>query len=241
MNNGARPPIVLVHGVGFGPETLAPLEHALQAAGATTIVMARRGYGANAERAPPPTVDDHVDDLLELLDAAELDRAVLAGISGGATIVLATTLAHPERVLTAIAHEPIAGSVSPELQSIVRAALAGGGGRALARTLAGERTFAALDRGAVRALERSIPLIEADAPAFVEYEPELRPDLEQLILATGERSIPLRMTIARRIAHATGAPIEVVPACGHLPQLDAPVAFAHTVLNHASNRREHVT
>jgi pimeloyl-ACP methyl ester carboxylesterase len=53
------------------------------------------------------------------------------------------------------------------------------------------------------------------------------------VCSVGERSSELRFTVARRLAARTGAPLAVVPGCGHLPQLDAPEAFARLILQHA--------
>lgn len=59
------------------------------------VAYDRRGFGAT------PMVDEHfssVDDLLAVLDALAIERAVLVGCSQGGRIALDATLAHPERV-----------------------------------------------------------------------------------------------------------------------------------------------
>lgn len=228
------PLVVLVHGVGFGPATLAPLARALQAR-ARVVVLARRGYEQLAHLEPPRTVGEHVDDLCAELDRRGLDRVVIAGISGGATVALAAALSRPERVLTAIAHEPAVGSVSPELRAIVRGALAEGGGRRLVRVLAGSETWGSMGLATVAALDDSESLIEADARAFLEFEPRIPAPGSRipLVCSLGERSSATRRQVAERLADRTGAPIAIVPRCGHLPQLDAPEAFAELILNHA--------
>ncbi|HWC86028.1 MAG TPA: alpha/beta hydrolase [Solirubrobacteraceae bacterium] len=251
----AHPPVVLVHGVGFGPGTLAELSMAL-AVQAPVLCLARRGYGDRDGLEPAASVDEHVEDVLGLLDAAGIDRAIIAGMSGGATVALATALTRPERVIVAVAHEPAVGSVAPELRALVRRALHRGGGRELLRVLAGEETWSALSGAAVAALEASTGLVEADAAAFLAFEPALGAfdpapgvfdpaprafdpgpgtagALPPLVCSVGERSSPLRYAVAERLAARTGAPVAVVPACGHLPQLDAPEAFAELILEHA--------
>jgi pimeloyl-ACP methyl ester carboxylesterase len=230
------PVVVLIHGVGFGPATLAPLVAALEPY-ARVAVPARRGYGARAHLAPAATVAEHVEDILGVLDEAGVERAVVAGMSGGATVALALALSEPERVVVAVAHEPAVGSVSPELRALVRGALVKGGGSELLRALAGAATWATLSPAAVDTLDASAELVEADAAAFLAFEPRLAPALTPvgapLVCSVGERSSPLRYTVADRLAERTGAPIAVVPGCGHLPQLDAPAAFAELILEQA--------
>ncbi|HEY5317492.1 MAG TPA: alpha/beta hydrolase [Solirubrobacteraceae bacterium] len=228
------PPVVLIHGVGFGPATLAPLAAAL-APYARVEMPARRGYGDRAHVPPAATVAEHVDDVLAALDEAGVGCAIVAGMSGGATVALALALRAPERVLIAVAHEPAVGSMSPELRALVRGALTRGGGSELVRVLAGAETWGTLSAGAVSALNSSSGLVEADAAAFLAFEPQLAAAASPvpLVCSVGERSSELRYTIAERLAARTGAPVAVVPGCGHLPQFDAPEAFAELILEQA--------
>jgi pimeloyl-ACP methyl ester carboxylesterase len=233
------PPVVLIHGVGFGPATLAPLAAAL-APHVRVETPARRGYRERAHVAPAASVAEHVDDVVSVLDGAGIGRAIVAGMSGGATVALALALSHPERVVTAIAHEPAVGSLAPELRALVSGALRRGGGGELLRVLAGEETWAALPGAAVSALEASSRLVEADAAAFMVFEPHLACGAPgsstagpPLVCSVGERSSPLRFAVAERLAARTGAPVAVVPGCGHLPQFDAPGAFAELILDQA--------
>jgi pimeloyl-ACP methyl ester carboxylesterase len=227
---GAAPPVVLVHGVGFGPETLVPIADALGGSG-RAIVIARRGYGNRAELPPARTVDEHVADVIEVLDGTDVERAVIAGISGGATVALAMALAHPERTAMAVAHEPAVGTLVPELPALVRSSLAAGGGRELVRVLAGPRTWQSLPAALIAAVTGRAELIESDARAFLAFEPSPGGGA-RLITSVGSRSDPLRSAVAQRLAGAFGASVEVIPECGHLPQFDAPQAFAELILDH---------
>ena len=228
------PPIVLIHGVGFGPETLAPIALALASYG-PVISVARRGYGERVGVPPAASVAEHVDDVLAVLDDAGTERAVVAGMSGGATVALALALSRPERVVIAVAHEPAVGSLSPELRALVRGALSAGGGGELLRVLAGAQTWGNLPEDVIAALQACPALVEADARAFLSFEPHLPADpaTPPLVCSVGDRSSALRFTVADRLAARTGAPVAVVPKCGHLPQFDAPEAFARLIIDQA--------
>lgn len=230
----ATVPIVLVHGVGFGPETLEVLAAAI-AMHAPVMCVTRRGYGRRSHMPPAASVAEHVDDVVAVLDEAGVGQAVVAGMSGGATVALALALACPERVVAAVAHEPAVGSLSPELRALVRGALVNGGGGQLLRALAGSETWGRLSPETVAALEASSGLVEADAAAFLAFEPRLRAAARRapLVCSVGEHSSELRYTVADRLAARTGARVAVVPGCRHLPQLDAPGAFAELILEQA--------
>lgn len=219
--------VALIHGVGFGPATFAPVARELRRAG-PALVIERRGYGSRAGLAPAARVEDHVADLVAALDGAGVERAVVAGCSGGATVALAAALLVPERVITAVAHEPAVGSLAPGLLDVVGGALERGGGLELLRTLAGPMTWARLADDEIAALDARSALVEADARAFMTWEPPLAlaPDAARILCSVGDRSDALRRGVARRLERLANASVAVVPRCGHLAQLDAPRAFA---------------
>ena len=57
-----------------------------------------RGCGLSDWHAVSLTLDDHVDDLESVVDAARVDRFPLLGISQGGSVAIAYALRHPERV-----------------------------------------------------------------------------------------------------------------------------------------------
>ena len=165
-------PVALVHGVGFGPATFAIVARELRRSG-PVVAVERRGYGSRAALAPPGRVEDHVDDLVAALDAADIERAVVAGCSGGATVALAAALLAPDRVAAAVAHEPAVGTLVPELLALISSTLADGGGFALVRALAGPATWARLTLSETALLAAGAELFEADSAAYLAWEPAL--------------------------------------------------------------------
>ncbi|MBX3233543.1 MAG: alpha/beta hydrolase [Labilithrix sp.] len=92
------PLLVLMHGGGPDHRSLVPLSERL-ASEAVVVLPDVRGYGASICRDPTRhTWARYVDDVVALLDALRVDRAIIGGAGLGTTISLRTAVAHPERV-----------------------------------------------------------------------------------------------------------------------------------------------
>lgn len=97
---GDGAPVVLLHGLTATRRYVVMGSRALERSGHRVIAYDARGHG---ESEPAPTPDayeysDLADDLLAVLDAKGIERAVLAGASMGAHTALRVALDHPERV-----------------------------------------------------------------------------------------------------------------------------------------------
>lgn len=236
--HGAGPDVVLlVHGVGFGPSTMASVA-SLLAEGATVVVPHRRGYGVSAGLPATPGVAAQVADMVDLLDRMGLDRIHVVGVSGGATIGLALAAAHPARVASAVLHEPAAGPLGAGVWHLLQdlaETLSGitepiHAGRLYGRTLAGPAAWAALPvelRDEVAGLGG---IIRDEVPSFAAFAPgpdELarlrgRPIVTTLGVQSGES----RRETAQALLHAAGARVVALPGCGHLAQIESPAALA---------------
>ena len=86
-------PLLFIHGVGTSgalwKDDLAPLSSSHR-----VVVYDRRGYGESAP--PPATWQGHVDDAVAMIEMLGLDKPIVVGYSGGASIALALALARPE-------------------------------------------------------------------------------------------------------------------------------------------------
>jgi acetyltransferase/esterase len=100
VGNGA--PLLLIHGSGGDLDSYSRIELSL-AATYRVIAYQRRSEIIGCAT---PTLSDHVDDALAVLDACGAGTAYVLGSSAGAVIGLCLLSAHPERVLGLIAHEP---------------------------------------------------------------------------------------------------------------------------------------
>lgn len=96
---GEGPPVVFAHGF---PELAYSWRHqlpALAAAGFRAIAPDQRGYGGSSA---PAAIDQYgltelTGDLVHLLDALELEKAVFVGHDWGGFVVWAMAVLHPER------------------------------------------------------------------------------------------------------------------------------------------------
>jgi 3-oxoadipate enol-lactonase len=95
---GSGEPMLLIQGMSathltWGRPFLAPLEESFDC-----IVFDNRGMGLSGQAALPFQIVDLAGDTLALLDALEIERAHLVGVSMGGMIAQELVLAHPERI-----------------------------------------------------------------------------------------------------------------------------------------------
>jgi 3-oxoadipate enol-lactonase len=111
---GEGVPVVLLHGLTATRRYVVMGSRALERSGHRVIAYDARGHGRSS---PPPveaayTYDDLGRDLEAVLDAREIERAVLAGASMGAHTLLWLALSAPDRVAGAVVITPAYDPVS---------------------------------------------------------------------------------------------------------------------------------
>jgi 3-oxoadipate enol-lactonase len=130
---GSGEPLLLIQGMSathmaWGRPFLAPLERSFDC-----IAFDNRGMGLSGPAQMPFTTVDMAGDAVALLDALEIERAHVAGISMGGMIAQELALAHPERVRSLCLGATYCGGPESSLMSLADA-------RLLARAMAsGER------------------------------------------------------------------------------------------------------
>lgn len=119
-SSSSPPPIVLLHGLTATRRYVVMGSRLLERSGLCTIAYDARGHG-HSTPAPDPSAYGYerlADDLLSVLDALGIDRAVLAGASMGAHTIARFALRHPERVaalgLITPAYDPEADTSGPD-------------------------------------------------------------------------------------------------------------------------------
>jgi pimeloyl-ACP methyl ester carboxylesterase len=95
-------PLVLLHGFPYDPRSFDDVVALLNQAGLRTIVPYLRGYGATRFRSPDiPRSGEQAalgQDLLELLDALGIERAILGGFDWGGRAACIVSALWPQRV-----------------------------------------------------------------------------------------------------------------------------------------------
>jgi pimeloyl-ACP methyl ester carboxylesterase len=114
--SGAGTPVVLLHGLTATRRYVVMGSTELQRSGHRVVAYDARGHG-RSDPAPAPdayTYRHLAADLIAVLDALQIQRALIAGASMGAHTALALALSHPERVaalaLVTPAYDPATAS-----------------------------------------------------------------------------------------------------------------------------------
>src|SRR5579859_1995123 len=99
-DEGAGPPVVLLHGLTATRRYVVMGSRALERSGHRVVAYDARGHGQSSP-APDPAVYEYQDlcaDLGAVMDSLGISRAVLAGASMGAHTLLRFALQEPSRV-----------------------------------------------------------------------------------------------------------------------------------------------
>ena len=101
-------PLVLLHGLTATRRYVVMGSRALERGGHRVVSYDARGHGASGAAQEPDAYgyDSLARDLIAVLDALEIDRAVLAGASMGAHTLLCAALDAPERVAGVVVVTP---------------------------------------------------------------------------------------------------------------------------------------
>jgi pimeloyl-ACP methyl ester carboxylesterase len=155
--------------------------------------------------------------------------AIVAGVSGGATLGLALAAAGvPMRA--GLLHEPAAGSLYPGLLDQARAAYREGGVPAFASALYGPAWTADEAPGDPGAVARDLAMFSA-------FEPSAPASgVGPVVLTVGERSPRARHESVRRLAGKFGLEVWELPGARHAVHLEAPGVFAAAISRLAGQR-----
>jgi pimeloyl-ACP methyl ester carboxylesterase len=206
----------------------------------------RRGFGTTTYRAEP---HDQLVDLLAVLDALSMDRAVVVGNSRGGQIALDFALCHPDRVAALVLVAPAVSGAPAVDDSQVDPTEA-----AIWATLAAADDAGALDAlnlGEIRlwldgphapegridgplralALEMNRLALHAESPGHEPEPPDAWARLAEVgcptLIVVGDLDLRHLHVRSRHLAaHIPGARLEVMAGAAHLPAFEQPVAFA---------------
>lgn len=95
---GAGPAVVLIHGFPLNRQMWRPQLRPLADAGFRAIAPDLRGFGESDAPGGESSMSVFADDVVALLDALEVKRAVVCGMSMGGYVLLNLLERHPDRV-----------------------------------------------------------------------------------------------------------------------------------------------
>jgi 3-oxoadipate enol-lactonase len=237
--SGAAPTLLFLHGFPFSKSLWDPQVAALSPTH-RCLAPDLAGFGDSEACEGICRMEDYAADALALLDHAGVDRAVVCGLSMGGYVALALAAAAPERLRGLVLADTRAGADSPEAAAGRHAAaeqvLAEGTGAFapgfLPKAL-GASTPA--ERPAVRARVEALVLEAApSAVAAAQRGMAVRPDRHGILpglavpvlIVVGEEDVITPPAESRRMAEAiAGSRLVVLPAAGHLANLENPAAF----------------
>ncbi len=228
-------PIVFLHGVGSDKSVWAPqLEHF--SATRPALAFDYPGYGESDPALPGTTRDDFAAAILGALDAFEIDRAHVSGLSLGGVIAIAMHHAAPGRCASLILADTFA--VHPDGPAIYERSVAASESMS---ELAAARTPVLLAPGASEDLHQEVreTMARIDPQAFrIGAEAVWLADqrdrvaaikVPTLVLVGGEDTVT-PPELSRELAEAIpGAEMHLLAGAGHLANVERPADFNRLV------------
>ena len=234
---GRGPPVLMAHGWTLDLEMWEPQVAALRDS-FRLIRFDRRGFGLSSGR---PSVLRDVADLGSLCDRLEIERIALVGMSQGARAAMGFAMTAPERVSCLILDGPPDYGRNPlpsdddvpldHYRGIVRArGMAAFRREWAAHPLLSLRTGDSRMREILDAMIMRYPGNDLLEPTVTLEAPAAMPSIDSIdvpvLVVTGDQDLASRTQAAD---HLTGllsnATRAVIPAAGHLPNLDNPNVY----------------
>jgi pimeloyl-ACP methyl ester carboxylesterase len=253
-----EPVMILLHGFGASTFSWREVIRPLGAHG-RAIAFDRPAFGLTERPMPetwqgenPYTLDFQASLIIGLMDALDVDRAILIGNSAGGTVALLTALKYPERVqaLVLVDAAIYTGGGAPSwIRPLLNTPQMNRLGPLLARSLAGERGMAFLRSAwhdpskitpeVIEGYRKPLRVVNWDRALWELTKASRDSDLAQhlsqikqptlVISGDDDRIVPVEQSI-RLAKELPDAQLVVIPNCGHVPQEECPQAFLNAVL-----------
>lgn len=242
--SGAGEPIVFIHGFSLDRRMWEPQVTAFEAR-YRVIRYDLRGHGDSVASLESYT---GYGDLLNVLDALEISRAVLVGLSAGSELAINFAITHPDRVARLVLASPglggFRGSLLPWMQPVLDSAAAGdgeGAARLWVKTplmrLVGDVGAGSVVTAMVMRNARLWTSRRTEQPLSPPAIGRLSAITCPVLVIVGDEDQPHILEMARVITEGVaGATRTVIPSAGHLVNLDAPVAFNGVVRTFLAKR-----
>ncbi|MGQ0815779.1 MAG: alpha/beta fold hydrolase [Gemmatimonadota bacterium] len=240
---GAGDPLILIHGFPFNSTIWNPQLESVPE-GWRFIAPDLRGFGDSPLGAGALTMDTFADDVVSLMDAQNVEQAVVCGLSMGGYVALSLVMRHPDRVRALVLVATRAGADNEQakrtrLEQATR--VRAEGVKFVVDTML-PKLFSAHSRmklpnmvAQVRAIMQATPpetmarALEGMA-ARKDYTGELSSINVSTLVVRGEQDEIIPAADMESIARSVrGARHEMVALTGHLPNHEAPDVF-NTIL-----------
>jgi 3-oxoadipate enol-lactonase len=240
-DNGDRPPVILIHGVGADGTSWDQIAAALSP-DFRVLRLDLRGHGRSGHIDGGLALDDFVRDVVDVLDACAVPAAHVVGFSLGGMIAQGIALNHPQRVRRLVLLSAVAGRTAEERERVqARLTLLQEQGVAAITGAAQERWFTAdfIARNPDLVARRMQQLQENHAPSYasaytVFSTSDLGDSLHAIraptLIATGEHDEGSNTRMARFMhAQIAGSRLEILAGLRHSILVEAPELVARLV------------
>jgi pimeloyl-ACP methyl ester carboxylesterase len=239
--NSSLRALVLLHAFPIGANLWEPQIKSIPA-GWRLITPDLRGFGGSTEldSLAALSMSDYADDVADLLQELNIERAVIGGCSMGGYASLALFQAAPQIFDGLVLANTRAGADSPESRANRRNMLAlvdregpSGVAREMMPKLLGKTTHESrpdVEATVRRLIKQQTPIGVRSAIHRMMHRPDSTPLLAQVsvptLVITGAEDEMIPVEESRRIASAVrGAKLVIIPGAGHLANLEQPEAF----------------
>ncbi len=245
-----RGTLVLIHGFPLGAGMWEP-QLELASHGWRVIAPQLRGYGGQTAQSVATSVDDYAGDVIDLLDALDIEDAVIGGLSMGGYIVFAMFRHAPRYFRGLILADTRAEADTPE----------GVSGRTRMLQLLRERGPAAIADDLMPKLvsestrtrrpevvtglhnlivSNSSETIAGSITALM-TRPDATPLLRQIhcptLIVVGEEDALTPPALSQDLQRGiSGSELVIVPGAGHMSNLEQPAAFNHALAHFLGHR-----
>jgi pimeloyl-ACP methyl ester carboxylesterase len=241
--SGSGPAVVLLHAFPLTHRMWDETARALSARN-TVVRFDARGFGGSSDAGALLTMERIADDAALLMDHLRIDAAVVGGCSMGGYAAFAFARRHPARLRGLLLVDTRSAADSVEARqnrgALAAKVLAEGSQAAFDAffpRLVGETTkknradvIASIKDAMLAARPRGIADALHGLAARADSTPFLREIRVPTLVVCGDEDVITPPSEARAMADGiAGAALAIIPACGHLPSLEAPEAFAAIV------------
>ena len=233
-DGGDRPPVMLIHGVGADGTSWDQIAASLSS-DFRVMRLDLRGHGQSGHIAGALTLDDFVQDVVDVLDACGVPAAHIVGFSLGGMIAQGMALQHAGRVRRLVLLSAVAGRTAEERERVqARLAILREQGVAAITGAAQDRwftpTFIARNPDLVE--RRMRQLQENHAPSYAaaytvfstsDLGDRLHAIRAPTLIATGEHDVGSNTRMARFMQEQiAGSRLEILSGLRHSILVEAP-------------------